>query len=327
VTVLALGYVLMSLSGTVVSPTTDSAAGISAAVATSNRNWLASMQCACDSGLEGVKSGSALQGALTQVADLEAANEYWVLQSHSLSILGVHGGGSGRARVNVTKAETYTIYADGSPDKRCFGPYQVTYALRMSGGTWKVDDTTVTGGNQICLSLSSTASPAAQVVEQAVNAYHHAVSAAWGPQHDSNPLSSSTTGVAQQGVLCGQHRLEVVDGGAYELFTNVAQHWVSATVDGGAATVVEYRNDDNTTYYPSGKSYPSNGPFTETITLSNVAGQWEVSDYSWTAADGTTGSAAQDGSDTGCSDLSLGGATPTPAPSPTPFPASSYLWS
>ena len=278
---------------------------IYSAVIKSNDSWLQSMQCACDHGLESVKSGTALNLALSQVSDLRAATEYWDLQDHTLAILSSRQSSPNRAIVEVTKAETYIVYMNGSPSQRCSGPYQVAYGLRLDKGVWKVASTSVTGGNQVCISVTQTSprSADAQGVEQAVFAYHQAAHAAWGPQYDNSSLAVATSGVALQGILCDQHGLLVGDKGAYELFHNIAQHWVSVTINGDTATVVEFRDDSNVTYYPSGKSYPSSGSYTETISLTLAGGQWRVFDYRWTASDGTQDRAAQDASGKGCTNL------------------------
>lgn len=132
---------------------------VKAALADSNRQWLASMQCACDNGLEAVRSGQALQRALSQENDLRAAREYWNLSSSSMSVQRIKWEGRAESQVAVTKTESYQLDAGSTPKEQCGGPYEVAFDAQRLAGSWKVSSVRITGSNQICRSIAPPAAP------------------------------------------------------------------------------------------------------------------------------------------------------------------------
>jgi len=126
------------------------AALIRAALRKSNDAWAASMECACDHGLDSIKTGSDLQSNLQAVQSLQKSGQHWAITLHSYSIASVSLLSAASARALVSKNETSLIYQGTKLLQTCDGPYQVRYQLVKVGELWKVDATRVVGGGQSC---------------------------------------------------------------------------------------------------------------------------------------------------------------------------------
>lgn len=123
---------------------------IRTALRKSNQAWSASMRCACDRGLESIKTGSDLQSNLQSIQSLQRSGQRWEITPHSYSIVSIIQDSTDSATALVSKDETSVVYQGARKVQTCTGPYQVQYHLEKIAGHWKVVRTKVLGGGQTC---------------------------------------------------------------------------------------------------------------------------------------------------------------------------------
>jgi ARC6-like, IMS domain len=121
-------------------------AEVKRAVRLSNDRWSASMQCACDQGLEQVKMGGDLQNYLNQIQVLQSKSEHWLITLYSFTIASAQLDSSNSATAYAWKNELHQLYQGSALVSSCANPYEVRYHLARQNGTWKVDATSVTSG-------------------------------------------------------------------------------------------------------------------------------------------------------------------------------------
>jgi hypothetical protein len=144
----------------------NTVAQIDSALRASNARWTASMECGCDNNLGSVKTGVNLASTLSQVQQMQASNEKWTVDLHSIHIDSVKLSDSSHADATVSKVETNAIFQNGSLIQTCDGPYVVRYHLKLDQGTWKVESTQVLGGGQSCQQAGTPTPTLGQAVQQ-----------------------------------------------------------------------------------------------------------------------------------------------------------------
>jgi hypothetical protein len=134
-------------------------------------------------------------------------------------------------------------------------------------------------------------------VEQAVLTFQQASRAAYGQGHDTSGLDTAALDPAKSAVQCLAlgPATNPANPAAYTTRSNAQDQFQSVEVNGQTATAVEHRADTLTTSHADGTTSSVQDDYTATYTLTQDAtGTWVVSDYSWSAADGSSGSATQD---------------------------------
>jgi ARC6-like, IMS domain len=112
----------------------------------SNDRWSASMRCACDQGLEGVKTGGDLQSYLHEIQDLQSNAEHWSITLYSFNIASAHLDSPTSATAFAWKNELHQLLQGSTLVSSCGNPYEVRYHLIQENGLWKVDATSVVSG-------------------------------------------------------------------------------------------------------------------------------------------------------------------------------------
>jgi Domain of unknown function (DUF4352) len=133
-------------------------------------------------------------------------------------------------------------------------------------------------------------------VVHAVASYHAAVHKYYGAQHDGSRIPSTSTGEAQLAVDCiaTNRSNSYVNTNSYITYQVLGFTVTQVSIKGSSATLVENRHDIITFHKSDGSSLPNDSTYTATYTLDRSSGSWLVSDYSWTASDGSSGSATAD---------------------------------
>jgi hypothetical protein len=157
----------------------------------------------------------------------------------------------------------------------------------------------------VAANLKATAQAVAQAnaqaatvapVVQAVAGYHTAVHTYYGMQHDGTGIPGTSTGEARLAVDCiasdGSNSLRNTN--AYITYQVLGDTMGQVAISGSSATLVEYRHDIIALHHSDGSTSPNDSNYTATYTLVRSSGSWLVSDYSWTASGGSSGSASKD---------------------------------
>jgi Domain of unknown function (DUF4352) len=133
-------------------------------------------------------------------------------------------------------------------------------------------------------------------VVQAVASYHAAVHMYYGMQHDSTGIPGTTTGEARLAVDCiaTNRSNSYRNTNSYITYQVLGDTVTQVSIRGSSATLVENRHDIITFHKSDGSSLPNDSTYTATYTLDRPSGSWLVSDYSWTASGGSSGSATAD---------------------------------
>jgi ARC6-like, IMS domain len=119
---------------------------ISAAIHRSNDAFVSSMACACDRGLEDVKTGADLQTYLGRIHAMQSKGQHENITTNSLDIQSITLETSTSATALVRKDELTKYYTGETMISSCALPYVVEYHLVKVGGDWKVDNTQLPNG-------------------------------------------------------------------------------------------------------------------------------------------------------------------------------------
>jgi hypothetical protein len=131
---------------------------------------------------------------------------------------------------------------------------------------------------------------------QAVAGYHTAVHKYYGSQHDGTNIPGTSTGEARLAVDCiaTTRSNSLRNTNSFITYQVLGDAVRQVTISGSSATFVEDRHDIITFHRSDGSSSPNDSNYTATYTLDRSSGTWLVSNYAWTAPDGSTGSATAD---------------------------------
>lgn len=197
-----------------------------------------------------------------------------------------------QGRTDIAQGETYATQSFHEAQRVAeFGP----------GSTQRPAHANVNPPTVIPSHPSSTPSPLAlspdqTTVENAVVSYHAAVHAAYGQGHDETNVDSTSTGPAHAAIACiaRDRSNSLMHTNSYFTYNMLSRSFPRIDVRGNTANAVEARHDIISLHKSDGSSTNSDSTYTATYLLMNTGRGWTVSDYSWVASDGSTGSAVQD---------------------------------
>lgn len=114
----------------------------------------------------------------------------------------------------------------------------------------------------------------------AVQAYHAAAEAAYGPQHDDSQVDQTMTGVVRDAILCVMRDRSdsLMNTRAYFTYQDLADQFGPVSIQGDSATVVEHKHQILTLHKADGSTSDQDNTFTVTYTVTRSGNGWLVAD-------------------------------------------------